>query len=96
MHRQTLLLVADEKGQTRLLQFGIFVTFDFDGGENEARWMACGMSKGHVPDQYVESCERGGKNLHIYRLGWYSQCSYCDRQHHCQEFAACCGEQAEG
>ena len=93
-HREKLVREAEVKGQTKLLDFGIFVMFDFDGGECEARWMACGMPKSHVPDQYVERCERGGKNLHIYHLGWYKQCNRCDRQACCQGIAACCGEQA--
>jgi hypothetical protein len=93
-HREKLMREAEVKGQTKLLDFGIFVMFDFDGGECEARWMACGVPKGVVPNQYVEHCERGGKNLHIYHLGSYNQCGGCEKRVHCRNFAACCGEQA--
>ncbi len=65
----------------------------FDGGENEARWMACGMPKGAVPDQFVEKCSGGGKNLHIYKLGFYWNCGFCEKQEHCRDVSDCAGEQ---
>ena len=82
--------------KTTLMDFGIIFTFEnCDGGECEERWMAYGMPKGSVPDQYVEKCKRGARNLHIYRLGSYRWCWKCDQRVNCRKYALCCGEQAE-
>jgi hypothetical protein len=69
--------------------------FSFDGGECPAKWEACGMPKGAVPDQFVKSCSMGGKNLHIYRLGFYDECKACCKAANCRGYANCAGEQAE-
>lgn len=81
----------------------------FDGGECEKKWIACGMPKGAIPDQYVETCQGGAVNLHIYRLGMYEGCfkikvmrddilisvPTCKYQKGCKNYAYIAGEQAE-
>jgi hypothetical protein len=58
--------------------------FRFDGGETL-----------QDADQYVSNCEGGGVNLHIYKIGSYSQCSECQYNISCIANAHCAGEQAE-
>jgi len=56
----------------------------FDGGERHKD-----------ADQYVSSCNGGGVNLHIYKMGSYKECSSCTYQNPCIANAHCAGEQAE-
>jgi len=56
----------------------------FDGGETMQE-----------ADQYVSSCDGGGVNLHLYKIGSYTQCNTCKSQTKCISSAHCAGEQAE-
>lgn len=46
-------------------------------------------------DQYIEQCEGGAVNLHIYTMGRYIGCNGCEYQKKCQHTAFIAGEQAE-
>jgi hypothetical protein len=57
----------------------------FDGGMAER--------KGY--DQYVASCNGGGKNLHILHMGSYPACGKCDSMLSCLTNANAAGAQSE-
>ena len=67
----------------------------FDGGENPAKWKSYGIPKGLVPDHYIASCEGGGVNLHILKIGVYIKCGNCSQQELCRETALVAGEQMD-
>lgn len=69
----------------------------FDGGENPKKWISRGLPEGVVPDQYVNSCVSGGRNLHILMLGQYHECYCCEEEERkiCKQSAANAGEQRD-
>jgi hypothetical protein len=49
----------------------------------------------HEIDQCIHSCKRGGINLHVQRIGDYSDCNECRQQEKCRYAAFVAGEQSE-
>ena len=54
-----------------------------------------GLERRVGADQFVDRCEGGAVNLHIYRIGSYPKCDGCEYQDKCLESAHVAGEQAE-
>ena len=54
-----------------------------------------GMNRRINTDQYLESCQGGAINLHIYQIGNYLGCNSCEYKPKCLESASVAGEQAE-